>query len=144
MQRYVDRNEVAGVVTLVARGGRIVHLEAVGYRDAETKAPMTANTIFRIASMTKPITSVALMMLFEEGHFLLSDPISKWLPEFADMKVVQPAPAGERIETPYTTVPGQTPDYHQAPSHTHGRLAEFVSRMDSARIRQARKPTQAR
>jgi CubicO group peptidase (beta-lactamase class C family) len=109
MQRYVDRNEVAGVVTLVARGGRIVHLEAVGYRDADTKAPMTANTIFRIASMTKPITSVALMMLFEEGHFLLSDPISKWLPEFADMKVVQPAPAGERVETPYTTVLAKRP-----------------------------------
>jgi CubicO group peptidase (beta-lactamase class C family) len=109
MQRYVDRNEVAGVVTLVARKGRVVHLEAVGYRDAEGKSPTTPDTIFRIASMTKPIASVALMMLFEEGHFLLSDPVSKWLPEFADMKVVQPAPPGERVETPFSTVPAKRP-----------------------------------
>src|SRR5262249_55162571 len=71
MQRYVDRNEVPGVVTLVARRGQVVHLSAVGLRDAEAKTPMTTDTICRIASMTKPITSVALMMLFEEGHFLL-------------------------------------------------------------------------
>jgi CubicO group peptidase (beta-lactamase class C family) len=109
MQRYVDRNEVSGVVTLVARRGRVVHLEAVGYRDAESKTPMTSDTIFRIASMTKPITSVALMMLYEQGHFLLSDAISKWLPEFADVKVVQMAPAGERVETPYTTQPAKRP-----------------------------------
>jgi CubicO group peptidase (beta-lactamase class C family) len=109
MQRYVDRGEVAGVVTLVARRGRIVHLDAVGWRDAEAKAAMTGDTIFRIASMTKPITSAALMMLFEEGHFLLSDPVGKWLPEFAEMKVVQPAPPGERVETPYSTIPAKRP-----------------------------------
>src|SRR5262245_35486205 len=62
MQRYVDRGEVPGVVTLVARRSRVVHFDAVGYRDAESKAPMTTDSIFRIASMTKPITSVALMM----------------------------------------------------------------------------------
>ncbi len=109
MQRYVDRGEVAGVVTLVARRGRVVHLDAVGYRDAEARAAMTDDAVFRIASMTKPVTSVALMMLFEEGHFLLSDPVNKWLPEFADMKVVQPAPPGERVETPFTTVPVRRP-----------------------------------
>ena len=109
MQRYIDRNEVPGVVTLVARKGRIVHLDAIGYRDAEAKAPMTTDSIFRIASMTKPITSVALMMLYEEGHFLLNDPISKWLPEFADMKVIQPPPAGERVETPNILVPARRP-----------------------------------
>lgn len=109
MQRYVDRGEVAGVVTLVARRGRVVHLDSVGCRDAEAKAAMTDDTIFRIASMTKPVTSVALMMLFEEGHFLLSDPVSKWLPEFADPKVVQVAPPGERVETPFTTVPAKRP-----------------------------------
>jgi CubicO group peptidase (beta-lactamase class C family) len=82
MQRYVERGEVAGLVTLVARRGRIVHFESVGQRDAERKSPMTTDAIFRIASMTKPIASVAAMMLYEEGHFQLSDPISKWLPEF--------------------------------------------------------------
>jgi CubicO group peptidase (beta-lactamase class C family) len=109
MQRYVDRREVAGVVTLVARRERVIHLDAVGYRDAEAKAAMSDDTIFRIASMTKPITSVALMMLFEEGHFLLSDPVGKWLPEFADMKVVKPAAPGERVETPFTTVAARRP-----------------------------------
>jgi CubicO group peptidase (beta-lactamase class C family) len=121
MQRYVDRHEVAGVVTLVARRGHLIHLDAAGYRDAESKAAMTDDTIFRIASMTKPITSVALMMLFEEGHFLLSDPIGKWLPEFADMKVVQPAPPGERIEAPFTTVPAKRPiTIKQILTHTAG------------------------
>src|SRR5262245_28030287 len=84
MRRYVDRGLVPGVVTMVARRGRVVHFEAIGYRDVEAKAPMTTDAIFRIASMTKPIASVALMTLYEEGHFLLNDPISKFLPEFAN------------------------------------------------------------
>ena len=109
MQRYVDKKLVPGVVTLVARRGRIVHLEAVGMRDAESQAPMTTDVIFRIASMTKPITSVAAMMLYEEGHFLLSDPISKWLPEFKDMKVAVPVDEGEQAANAYTLVPAVRP-----------------------------------
>ncbi|MEX0677594.1 MAG: serine hydrolase domain-containing protein [Pirellulales bacterium] len=109
IERYVDRGEVPGVVTLVARKGQVVHFEAVGYRDVDAKTPMTTDTIFRIASMTKPITSVALMMLYEEGHFLLSDPIEKWLPEFRDMKVLEPAPADERVATPHVAVPAKRP-----------------------------------
>jgi CubicO group peptidase (beta-lactamase class C family) len=109
MKRYIDRKEVPGVVTMVARRGRVVHLEAAGYRDAEAKTPMTTDTIFRIASMTKPITSVAVMMLFEEGHFLLSDPISKWLPEFANMKVAQIPAADDRLGSPYKAVPAARP-----------------------------------
>ena len=69
MQAYVDRRDVAGVVTLVARHGRVAHFESVGYRDAEAKAPMTPDTIFRQASMTKPIVAAAALMLFEEGAF---------------------------------------------------------------------------
>ena len=109
MQRYVDRKEVPGVVTLVARRGKVVHFDAIGFRNAETQAPMTTDTIFRIASMTKPIASVALMMLYEEGYFLLNDPISRWLPEFADMKVAMPAPPAERLGTPYKLVPAARP-----------------------------------
>ncbi len=109
MQRYVDKKLVPGVVTLVARRGRVVHLEAVGLRDAESQAPMTTDVIFRIASMTKPITSVAAMMLYEEGHFLLSDPISKWLPEFKDMKVAVPVDKGADAENAYTLVPASRP-----------------------------------
>ena len=109
MQRYIDRNEVAGVVTLVARRGKVVHFSALGRRDVETEAPMTHDTIFRIASMTKPIASVALMMLYEEGQFQLRDPIAKWLPEFADMRVAIPAPPQERLTGRYKTVPALRP-----------------------------------
>ncbi len=108
MQRYIDRGEVAGTVTLVARKGRIAHIAAHGLRDAESQAPMTTDTIFRIASMTKPITSVALMMLYEEGHFLLSDPVSKFLPEFESAKVAVPSGA-EYVAGPYYTVPAARP-----------------------------------
>lgn len=87
MQRYIDDNLVPGVVTLIARRGKVVHFEAQGYMDAENEIPMRSDAIFRIASMTKPITSVALMMLWEEGAFQLNDPVSKFLPEFADQVV---------------------------------------------------------
>jgi CubicO group peptidase (beta-lactamase class C family) len=121
MKRYVDKGLVPGVVTLVARHGRVVHLEAMGYRDAETKAPMTTDTIFRIASMTKPIASVALMMLYEEGHFLLSDSIAKFLPEFKEMKVAQIAPADERIGAPIKLIPAARPiTFKHVLTHTAG------------------------
>jgi CubicO group peptidase (beta-lactamase class C family) len=121
MQRYVDRGLVPGVVTLVARRGRVVHFDAIGHRDVEAKAPMTTDTIFRIASMTKPIASVALMMLYEEGHFLLSDPISKYLPEFANMKVAQLTPPEERSGAPYKLVPAARPiTFKQVLTHTAG------------------------
>ena len=71
MQGYVDRKEVAGAVALVARRGKVVYHKSFGYRDVETEAPMSNDVIFRIASMTKPIVSVALMMLWEKGDFQL-------------------------------------------------------------------------
>jgi CubicO group peptidase (beta-lactamase class C family) len=108
MDKYIDARLVPGTVTLVARKGKVVHFEARGYRDVEQKEPMTTDTIFRIASMTKPITSVALMMLFEEGHFLLNDPISKWLPEYSDMKVAEPSESA-LSGTPYRLVPANKP-----------------------------------
>lgn len=87
MQEYVDKGQVAGVVTLVARSGKIVHFQAQGYRNREEKIPMKEDDLFVIMSMTKPIASTALMMLFEEGRFLLNDPVSRWLPEFDKMQV---------------------------------------------------------
>jgi CubicO group peptidase (beta-lactamase class C family) len=121
MQRYVDQGLVPGVVTMVARHGKVVHFDAIGYRDAENKAPMTTDTIFRIASMTKPIASVALMMLYEEGHFLLNDPIAKFLPEFKEMKVAQVASNEERTGTPYKLVPAARPiTFKHVLTHTAG------------------------
>jgi len=88
MQGFVDRHEVAGVLTLIARHGHIVWLDSAGWQDVAGKVPMRSTTIFRMASMTKPLTSVAVLMLFEEGRFLLTDPVSKYLPEFAHQKVL--------------------------------------------------------
>lgn len=87
MQRYIDDELLSGTVTLVARRGKIVHFEALGHRYREANAPMAKDTIFNIMSMTKPIISTALMMLHEEGYFILDDPISKYLPEIADKQV---------------------------------------------------------
>lgn len=104
MQGYVDRGELAGTVTLVARKGKVVYYEANGYRYVEEGSSMTTDTIFRIASMTKPIASVALMMLFEEGRFKLDDPVSKWIPQYADQQVAIKAPSGERVAAPFKLV----------------------------------------
>lgn len=122
MQGYIDRKEVAGVVTLVARHGKVAHLSAQGYRDKENQAPMTEDTVFRIASMTKPITSVALMMLYEEGHFQLRDPVSKWFPEYGEVRVAVPSPPfGEDFKDPYVTVPPKSPiTIQQILNHTAG------------------------
>ena len=83
----VKNNEIPGAVVLIARNGKIVMFDSFGFRDKEAKAPMANDTIFRIASMTKPIVSVATMMLMEEGKLSLADPVSKYIPAFADTKV---------------------------------------------------------
>src|SRR5919202_3956075 len=86
-RRDVDRGAIPGAVVLIARHGRLAYLDAFGYRDREAGAPMTVDTIFRIASMTKPVASVAAMMLVEEGRLQIAHPVSHYLPEFKDLKV---------------------------------------------------------
>jgi CubicO group peptidase (beta-lactamase class C family) len=88
MQQYVDRQDFAGIITLIAREGQVAHFETFGWQDKETNRPMAPDTIFRIYSMTKPIASAALMMLVEEGKVRLSDPLSRYLPAFKDAKVL--------------------------------------------------------
>ncbi|NJN52291.1 MAG: beta-lactamase family protein [Gammaproteobacteria bacterium] len=88
-QRYVDEGKLAGVLTMVARGGKIVHYEAVGHRGVDDPRPLTKDALFRIYSMTKPIAAVAAMMLYEEGAFQLSDPVAKFVPELKDLTVWQ-------------------------------------------------------
>lgn len=89
IQGYVDRGEIAGAVTLVERRGRVAWLEARGFQDRDTRRPMTTDALFRIYSMSKPITSVAVLMLYEEGRLRLSDPVSRWLPELAHPRVLR-------------------------------------------------------
>jgi len=93
IQKSVDENRIAGAVSLVARHGQIAYFKAFGMASREDRKPMQTDHIFRICSMTKPITSVAVMMLYEEGRFLLNDPVSNFIPEFKEMKV---------LDTPYT------------------------------------------
>ena len=100
IQKSIDAGEIPGAVALIAHGGRVVYHKAFGYSDIEQQTPMTLGTIFRIASMTKAITSVGVMILYERGHFLLSDPVSAYLPEFDSPKVlVRADEKGNVLET---------------------------------------------
>ncbi len=99
MQKHVEDGLLAGAVALVARDGKVAYLKSVGMQDKEKGVDMKPDAIFRIASMSKPITSVAVMMLYEEGRFRLSDPVSKYLPEFRGMKVLVAGPAGDGGKT---------------------------------------------
>ena len=100
---YIDTNQIAGAVTLVARKGKIVHFESQGWRYKEESQPMEKDAIFSLASMTKPIVSTALMMLWEEGKFMLDDPIAKWLPAYASKQVLDPL-TGRRVPARPVTV----------------------------------------
>ena len=88
MQRYVDEGKLAGVITLLARHGETAHCECFGQADIADQTPMQIDALFRIFSMTKPITSVALLMLYEEGRFQLTDPVSRFIPEFKETQVI--------------------------------------------------------
>ncbi len=91
LQAFVDSGELAGIVTLTSRGREIVQQEAIGWSDIDTHTPMRPDTLFRIASMTKPITSAAALMLMEEGKIALAEPISRWIPELANPRVLREA-----------------------------------------------------
>ncbi|MCB0140300.1 MAG: beta-lactamase family protein [Caldilineaceae bacterium] len=91
MQRYIDDGQIAGIISLVARRGHLIHFEKVGMAHIDANQPMQDDTIFRIYSMTKPITSVAVLMLMEEGSIRLSDPVANYLPEFKDVRVLDPS-----------------------------------------------------
>jgi CubicO group peptidase (beta-lactamase class C family) len=114
MKRHIAAGEIAGGVTLVARHGRIAHFEATGVTDIESKKAMTKDAVFRIASMTKPVTGVAIMMMMEEGKVRITDPVSKYIPSFKDLKVAvaqprqgPPAGADEPVKLSYYAVPAE-------------------------------------
>jgi CubicO group peptidase (beta-lactamase class C family) len=87
VERHIDAHDIAGAVTLVARRGRIAQFEAYGLADLDSRKPMSKDSLFWIASMSKPITGVAILMLVEEGKVRLTDPVSKFIPEFRGLKV---------------------------------------------------------
>ncbi|MGE3511066.1 MAG: serine hydrolase domain-containing protein [Vicinamibacterales bacterium] len=87
MRDFVTRKEAGGIVTLLARDGKLIDVQAYGFQDVEANKPMKTDTIFRIASMTKPVTSVAIMMLVEDGKIALTDPVSRYIPAFRETRV---------------------------------------------------------
>jgi CubicO group peptidase (beta-lactamase class C family) len=117
MQKTIDDKQIAGMVTLLARHGKIVDYRAYGVRDLASATPMTKDTIFRDYSMTKPVTGVAMMMLYEEGKWLPNDPIAKFIPEFAHLKVFKGTDADGKL---ILVDPDHQPTMSELMSHTAG------------------------
>lgn len=129
MQEHVEKRQIAGAVVLVQQRGKPVLYEAIGNSDVEANTPMTRDTIFRIASMTKPITSVAIMMLVEERKLHLDDPLSKHLPEFADMTVLVPTKEGGGDNKGYRIVKADRAiTIRHLLTHTSGIIYRFSGR----------------
>ena len=116
VERSIDEKRIAGAVTLVARRGHIAWFKAQGMLDREAGKPMEPDALFRICSMSKPITSLAAMMLYEEGRFLLDDPVSKYIPEFKNPKVLVKPPSGQ----PYTIPASREITIRNLMTHTSG------------------------
>lgn len=113
---YIDTGKIAGCQTLVARRGHVAYFRSLGDMDRERRRPMADDTIFRLFSMTKPITSVALMTLYEQGYFQLNDPVHRVIPEWRDMRVYVSG-EGERIET---RAPARPMTFRHLLSHQSG------------------------
>lgn len=121
MQRYVAEGRVAGTVTLLMRRGKLVQFEATGMADIEGRVPMKTDTIFRIASMSKAVTSVAAMILIEEGRLSLETPISRFFPSFEETTVALKPPVGAVPDSPVTVVPAKREiDVRDLLTHTAG------------------------
>ena len=123
MKEFSVRGEVAGTVTLIARHGSIVMLEAAGYQDIEAKKPMRTDSIFQTMSMTKPVTGTGIMMLMEEGRLALIDPVEKYLPEFQGQTM-----GGRKPSRPITIRDLMT--HTSGMSGPHGDMQGIYQRMD--------------
>lgn len=122
MQSYVDSGRLPGMAVQITRGGKLAYSNKIGLRDVEAGTPITDDTLYRIYSMTKPITAVAVLMLYEEGHFQLDQPVSDFIPGFKDLRVYKRG-EGEYI----STVPLETPvTIHHLLTHTAGFTYGFM------------------
>ena len=116
MQDLIDKKYLAGIVSLVARKGKVAQYNAYGFQDLDKQTPMKTDTIARIYSMTKPVTGVAMMMLYDEGKWKPSDPIAKHIPEFANLRVY----AGDKDGAPILEAPAHAPTMGELMSHSAG------------------------
>ena len=146
IQRHIDAGDISGAVTLVGRKGHLAHLEAQGVMDLASKKPMSTDTIFHLASMTKPIAGVAILMLMEEGKLRLTDPVSKYIPELKSLTVAVPMEqgagpaAGRGAEPKFYTVPAAREiTIRDLLTHTSGLVSGGISATEAAKM--PRKPT---
>jgi CubicO group peptidase (beta-lactamase class C family) len=145
IQRRIAAGDIAGAVTIVARKGRVAHLNAQGVTDLETKQTMTPAAMFRIASMTKPVVGVAIMMMVEEGKLRLNDPVSRYIPEFRNMKVAvaQPAAGGRGAGAPAAGGRGAAatapPQFYTVPAQREITLKDLLTHVSGrSRAKKAR------
>jgi len=131
IQKYIDQDLTPGVLTAIMRNGKVVYLETQGFMDVKEEKPLREDAIFRIASMTKPIASVALMILWEEGHFQLNDPVSKFIPAFLETKVSTTSDAsgktGDLVE------PKRAITIRDMLTHTAGLANSYIGNKDAYR-----------
>ena len=121
VDKYVKAQKLPGVITLIMRDGKIAHLKSHGYADVEKQAPLEPTHLFRLASMSKAMTSAAVMILVEEGAITLADPVSKFIPSFKQTFVVVPPPPGAGPQCRARQRPGETTHHRPRPPHAHGR-----------------------
>jgi CubicO group peptidase (beta-lactamase class C family) len=126
MKRHIAAGEISGGVTLVARHGRIAHFEATGVTDIESKKAMTKDAVFRIASMTKPVTGVAIMMMMEEGKLRITDPVSKYIPSFRDLKVAVAEPGGRGAAASGADEPARL-KYYRVPAEREVTIRDLLT-----------------
>src|SRR6202790_3298905 len=147
IQRHIDAGDISGAVTLVGRKGHLAYLEAQGLMDIASKKPMSTDTIFHLASMTKPIAGVAILMLMEEGKLRLNDPVSKFIPELKTLTVAVPmepgpGPAAAGAEPRFYTVPAAREiTIRDLLTHTSGLVSGGISATEAAKM--PRQPTDA-
>ena len=142
VMRHVEAQDISGAVSIVARRGRVAHFEAHGLMDLDTKKPMPKDALFRLASTSKPVTAVAVLILVEEGKLRLTDPVSKYIPEFKSPKVAIALPAGSSER--YSTVPANRDiTILDLLTHTSGLGSGGITTPDLAKLIAARQPAES-
>ena len=140
--KHMDLGDITGAVMLVARKGKVAYVDVQGVMDLESKKPVTRDTVFRLASMTKPVIGTAIMMMLEEGKLRVDDPVSKYIPEFRNMKVaVETEPGGATSKPPkfYTIPAAREVTIKDLLTHTSGLVSGPIGISDAAK--NPRKPT---
>lgn len=147
VMRRVDAHELSGAVTLVARKGKVVHFEAHGVADIESNRPMAKDSLFRLASSSKPVTAVAILMLMEEGKLRLTDPVAKFIPEFknsrvaADPRAARPMADGGPGDVKYTVPANRDIEIVDLLTHTSGLASGGATAQEVSQLLKGRKPT---